>query len=510
MKKNINVLYPVIYHDVWFHIARKAYEEHRWNPVYMVSELKYENKIREIFPDAVFHDRNKAVVGMPSDDHNGMIDIPSIDQDYLKKFKYHESNVLLSFDRFDSNNSFTYRERVYYYHKMLRYWTGVLKHYKPDLVLFPTVPHMGYDYVIYMLCKEMDIKTGMFLEIPLGKLILTENYTDHFPVWDAYKKYIKSNTEVELTAELESYLSNLTGDYKNAVPYFMKPYEVNILNAKYKGMAKYLKRQAKWAVRDIGDFLNNKPRTTDSKLKDKGWNVMITSRDERAYLKYAIRKRKELNKYYLEHVKQFDKNKKYIYIPLQYQPEETSCPRGEVYAHQYLLLDIVSKCIPNDWKLYVKEHPLQFNSMLKAIRSRDLFDYEHMLDIPKVSFLDPSVPTFELIDNAQAVATMTGTGGWEAVNRGIPVLLFGHPWYKGCEGTFYTPTVKSCKSALKTIMNGYKPDRNKVRLFAGIADKIGVRATDELLTAREFQISDEISAENMLHYIVKTFSKKLK
>ena len=34
----------------------------------------------------------------------------------------------------------------------------------------------------------------------------------------------------------------------------------------------------------------------------------------------------------------------------------------------------------------------------------------------------------KLIDKCKAVATITGTSGWEALIRGKPVLHFGYPW----------------------------------------------------------------------------------
>jgi hypothetical protein len=507
MIRNINVLYSSIYYELWYDVACRLNGSYGWNPVYIVSDTFYESNIRENFPSAVFHDRDKAVVGLPSDDCKEIIEPLPIDQNILMKYKNHESNVLYSFDRFDAYNRFSYRERMYYYQQMLKYWQGVLLYYKPDIVLFPTIPHMGYDYVIYMLCKEMNIKTPMFTEVPLGKLILIESITAPFPILGEYKKRLRCDNSISHSLEVEKYLSELQGNYNDAAPYFMRQYIKNESVLQLHNVIKIVKRATKKIWYDIYYNIHNRPQITDSKINNKPWNNIITKREERRYLSYAEQKRKKIKRYYYSKMQIYDKSQKYIYVPLHYQPEESSCPRGGHYTQQYLFIIILSKCIPSDWKIYVKEHPLQFKSMLKAIRSRDIYDYEHILSTQNAVFIDPSIPSFELIDNSQAIATLTGTAGWEAVNRGIPALIFGHPWYKGCEGVFYTPDYERCKNAINKINKGYKIDGEKVRLFAYVVDKIGFRATDIPEASTEYNISQEESIVNITNCLNKAYSK---
>jgi hypothetical protein len=70
---------------------------------------------------------------------------------------------------------------------------------------------------------------------------------------------------------------------------------------------------------------------------------------------------------------------------------------------------------------------------------------------------------------------VSGTVGWEAVCRGKPVLTFGHAWYDGCEGVFYTPSAGQCQEALSRIAAGYPVDREKVRLFLQVLERVGFR-----------------------------------
>jgi capsule polysaccharide export protein KpsC/LpsZ len=105
-----------------------------------------------------------------------------------------------------------------------------------------------------------------------------------------------------------------------------------------------------------------------------------------------------------------------------------------------------------------------------------------------------SVSSFDLIDHAQAVATVTGSVGWEALNRNKPVLLFGHPWYRGCDGTFQIDSKQDCAEVLRKIIDGYRVDQSKLNMFAHAIEKVGIEGFVE----RHLRIFDVSDTENAL------------
>ena len=53
---------------------------------------------------------------------------------------------------------------------------------------------------------------------------------------------------------------------------------------------------------------------------------------------------------------------KYVYYPLHLNPETSTLLKGNDFMNQAFLVELISKNIPSNCKLYVKEHPAMLNS----------------------------------------------------------------------------------------------------------------------------------------------------
>jgi hypothetical protein len=188
----------------------------------------------------------------------------------------------------------------------------------------------------------------------------------------------------------------------------------------------------------------------------------------------GLRKKRRLLEHYRRLATPFDVSAPYVFVALHYQPEQTTCPTGGVFVDQWLLVDLLSKSVPEGWLIYVKEHPFQFFPDGIGERGRTTDFYDDLVALPNVRLVPWTTSPFTLIDGAKAIATVTGTTGTEAVLRGKPVLVFGYAWYRGCDGVFYTPTAESCRAAIARIADGYRPDPQKVRLFFQVVEELSV------------------------------------
>ena len=112
-------------------------------------------------------------------------------------------------------------------------------------------------------------------------------------------------------------------------------------------------------------------------------------------------------------------NKKYIYFPLPTQPEYTNNIMGVRWMNTTNLIETLAKNIPHDWVVYVKEHPGLLSDRIRPLRFHREID-----KLPNVFHAPLYTPSLEMISNAQMVAVVTGTAGWEAILLNKPVIEF--------------------------------------------------------------------------------------
>jgi hypothetical protein len=132
-----------------------------------------------------------------------------------------------------------------------------------------------------------------------------------------------------------------------------------------------------------------------------------------------------------------------------------------------MTISLLSKHLPSGWKIYVKENPFQFLTMDPHQRDfKGKLFYKLLSEIPEVRLVSMKHNSFELIDNSVAVATLTGMTGWEAINRGKPVLSFGFGSYRYCDGVFSILNEKDLKTAVEKLLhNLIIPDITKIRFY---------------------------------------------
>lgn len=126
-------------------------------------------------------------------------------------------------------------------------------------------------------------------------------------------------------------------------------------------------------------------------------------------------------------VKKPDMERKFIYLPLHFTPEVTDMYYGRDYSHHEGFVVNLAKRLPSNCCLYVKEHT-------SMVGYRELDFYKKLQALPNVEVIHPSVSTFDLIQNSEAVLTVTGSAGWEGYLLGKPVIVLGHVFYNFLPG----------------------------------------------------------------------------
>ena len=225
------------------------------------------------------------------------------------------------------------------------------------------------------------------------------------------------------------------------------------------------------------------------------------------YLKKFKRLKDAYKKEYLALESYPNMNKKFIYIPLHYQPECTTSPLAMYYVDMIFMVKTVAAALPEDWIIYVKEYSIQWDSHdHRSHLFRYNGYYKELAAIKNVKLISPNISTYDLIKNCQAVATASGTAGLEAIVRQRPVLLFGYPWYMYCEGIFRVDSPDSCTKAIETIINGYTVNQQKVLNYYIALQSVVIKANK----TNFFDSFSSLSHFDSVMNITEGFLKELK
>lgn len=150
-------------------------------------------------------------------------------------------------------------------------------------------------------------------------------------------------------------------------------------------------------------------------------------------------------------------NGNYIVMFLHYQPERTSLPEGGYYSQQWLIIKMISLVLPKGWELIVKEHPSTFTGKYD-VRYRAPRFYKDICSLSNVTLASLETDTFDLIDNAKFITTITGTVGIQSLIRGTAVLTFGCASYRDSLYTFEIENTDDLKKVISTYSNYNKND----------------------------------------------------
>lgn len=509
----------------WERVAKELDDEHGWKPIYWVGLHETVESVHKMWPDAVCHDFMDAMKGVPSLKYKKNSAI--IDENVVRDFSFEQNIALRMMDRMDPGKAFDCPERERHYFKLLAYWLYVVDELVPDVVVFTESPHMVFDYILYGICKKKNITTFMFETFPTNgwlfpMLTFEEGNTAIINSYYNLLKEYQSNSEVgSLSEKMDVYFSKLSKSHQDAAPYYVQEL-MHGDNAKVAYIKDKLANPKKYMfyglviVRTVfakllgvvrgayGFFVKEAPLNYLKQKNKKMEDSNMSGLQWRTHKSFSNIKKYNLRTYYNKKVSSVDFKKPYIFVPLQYQPEKTTSPDGGVFADQLRFIDMLRKVIPSDWSIVIKENPGQFWKW-HGERSRHQWWYDDLLDMSNVYFTSLDTSTFDLIDHAKAVATVRGTAGWEAVARGIPAIIFGTTWYRGCEGVFYTPMEVNLREAIDEIQSSdFSVNVEYVRLFLSALEKNAYYGSVVPKFARHLGITDEENINSIKKAVVST------
>lgn len=456
-------------------IARKYKSDKHFIFLYFSGE-EYEKSIdRNIISDFYFID--KAIVNSNYVGHN---DLP-IDENLLNKMSRYESMIYELMERKEVNqNQYapkTFETRRNLYHKYLRFVYNLMLKNEINLCLLMTIPHEPIAYILYSLCKALNIPVIMMT---------------HF--LEASRKYLLQDIDhskeeiVELYKELKKEYKGKEIDEIHLEKDLQELFDLQIGG---KVDANYLKVKDTYAARSkmYIKYIFNTGSISGIKLKLKA----IVSRI------YEELRFRSLMIYYNKITTAPDFKEKYIFMALQYQPEMTTAPMAGWYHDQILIAEIVAYYMPEDCYLYIKEHPNQ-----NKLHNRSKAYYNQLASIPRVKLIRRDISTFNLQKSAQALVTGTGTVAMECQFKLKPVLVFGGCIHAYAPCSFIIRAREDCMHAMHTIFDRKMDCTLKdVKIFLKCIEKLTFRAQ----RTRKIEDAAEEDNERLTHEWIKEIEK---
>ena len=425
--------------------------------------------------DIILHDHYEAWEGKPARAvPENMYTPPG--KDLIEKFLKTESLVLTMMDK-----KFEYlgvNERRHIYYSMLGYWDGVLEHYRPDVILFPAVPHTVYNFILFNIAKSRGIRTLMFENPWVTDRALTyEDYEEgsptlHRAVRRNAGKYI---TLADLAPDLQDYYNEQLA--RRVVP-------------------RYMTHQKGNATGWHGTY-----RTFVG-----GWQSIragrLWKRTRQFVRKYVG---PNLRKEYMKLQRAPDYSAKFIYQPLGFQPERNSSPQAGFFVDQILLAETLSAALPPGWEIYIKEHPSQWWIRGGVAYSSNRYRgyYEKLRAIKGVRLVPVETNTFDLIEHCQAVCSYGSTACWEGLLRGKPAINFGFPWYKDMPEVLQVADVSSARAALEKVAAGYTIPEDAGFRYLKSYEESTFRSSMEVLLKKVSPLSPEENIKNLSDAILR-------
>ena len=332
---------------------------------------------------------------------------PTFNLENLKKFEEkYDLNLWLdvyterSFYKYWTDfHKFTKEEILSIAENSISFFIDVLEKFKPKLVLMQQAGENISNLLLYRIAKKMKIKILMPIPVHTHNTIIISDNIGSREISDEFKKLMKNFTnESEIYDEEFIKKSNMI----ETVNVQLKFNSNTTFSQKINHYIKRLSHNPEPIYKNIG-------KTKLKMIKYKYQNH------------FEIKKRKQ----FLDNksIKSIE-DKKFVYYPLQSEPEAKVLTESPFYSNQIALIENIARSIPIDLVLYVKEHPIQKTKLWRTID-----DYKKILALPNVKLVHPSVNSQELISKSQGVIVINGSIGFEGLFYKKPIILFGDEYY---------------------------------------------------------------------------------
>lgn len=359
----------------------------------------------------------------------------NIDVDYLSNFeqKYniflwkiiHGDRILTNHDGTNNYHKFQRNEILQILEQECKLYEQILDDIKPDFAIIKN-PDYSQSQILFELCNSQNIPVLTLGSGRLGTRSIISNKVD---IIDNVNKIFQSASDKKFES-FEEFQKLLHG-YNIQIKTMIKESNSNLIQKKIRAGWYML---TKILNDEYRKFYVNYGRTRLRILINESNLILKKWRRERFINKNLKR---ELN---------FDVP--FLYFPLQLQPERTILLDSPHYTNQLELISQISRSMPINFKLYVKEHPSQ-----SLHNWRESSFYKKIQSIPNVELFHPSIPSQEILKHCSLVFSINGTSCLEAAFYEKPSIIFDDVLYSVLPSVFRVKSYEYLTNIIKQALN---------------------------------------------------------
>jgi hypothetical protein len=353
------------------------------------------------------------------------------DLNYLKSFeeKYKINLWKLAYDdrnlfKFNPYHKFDKNEILLITEKTCKFFELILNEIKPNFLVI-RVTDFHRNHLLVELCKAKKIKVLMLMESRLGfRASIGTEFTKIDESWnmDTQENNVKDISDLKKYLDKHNRFKQTKNQISSGIGYsFLK---------KVKASLNWLHNTWDSEYNDMYIHYGVSPFTA---FKD----VLVTG------LRRKFRKR-FIDRYFVQN---FSHHQKFIFYPLQVEPERT-VSFDVFFSNQIEIIKNIAKSLPIEYKLYVKEH---YNMIFRGWRSISV--YRELMDLPNVKLLHPSVSPSDVLDNCSMTITLSSTAGLDAAFHNKPSIVLSDVMYSVLPSVYKLKTWDELPMKIRSMLN---------------------------------------------------------
>ena len=324
------------------------------------------------------------------------------------------------FTSYSKYHTFSREEILSIIEQELKFYEHIIDEIKPDYLVI-RLPDFHNIELLYKIAKAKGIKILMIAPSRFGGLTITDEFDK--------KISLDTNTvnkeKIKNFKELQDHIKEYSTQHKALVEGFRSSQFQKI-----SAILQFLFSDNK----EFRNYYQNMGKTKTTVIKNK----------------------------FLEHIqnhkrkKFIDKNLKteisselpFIYFPLHVEPEQTLLIRAPFYTDQLNLIKNISKALPVNYMLFVKEHPaMKFNGW------HEILFYKKIIDLPNVKIFHPSVSNEEFIEKSSLVISIAGTAGLQSAFYNKPSIVFSDVNYTNLSSVYQLKNINELYRTIRMMIN---------------------------------------------------------